>query len=200
MVRFVPPAPLDAATLGGAFFTAFRFESVPCRGKTSQFLCGSLRFSALLFPSLPLLYISLLCLAMPCYSIASLCFSLPCRRETPPCQTIALPFNAIQFTSLLCQCAVAMPCHARLSASIAAHGESERFRCCSVPRFTYPLLCRSRHCCAGPFLCVTSPSQALPSQRRTGRVAATPSHYSISSQRNLPFPLFRHWPMPEKRP
>lgn len=198
MVRFVPPAPLDAATLVGAFFMPFvsnQYHAEANRRKSSAVLCVSQPF-----PSLPLLYISLLCLALPCYSIASLCFSLPGRRETPPCQTIALPFNAIQFTSLMCQCAVAMPCHARLSVSIAAHGESERFRCCSVPRFTYPLLCRSRHCCAGPFLCVTSPSQALPSQRRTGRVAATPSHYSISSQRNLPFPLFRHWPMPEKRP
>jgi hypothetical protein len=200
VVRFVPPAPLDAATLGGAFFTAFRFESVPCRGKTSQFLCGSLRFSSLLFHCCTSPCYALLCLAMPCYSIASLCFSLPCRRETPPCQTIALPFNAIQFTSLLCQCAVAMPCHARLSVSIAAHGESERFRCCSVPRFTYPLLCRSRHCYAMLFHCNTLPSQALPSQCRARLAHATPSRYSISSQRNLPFPLFRHWPMPEKRP
>ena len=181
-------------------FVSNQYHAEAKRRNSSAVLCVSLPFSSTAVHLLAMPCYALLCLAMPCYSIASLCFSLPCRRETPPCQTIALPFNAIQFTSLLCQCAVAMPCHARLSVSIAAHGESERFRCCSVPRFTYPLLCRSRHCYAMLFHCNTLPSQALPSQCRARLAHATPSRYSISSQRNLPFPLFRHWPMPEKRP
>lgn len=63
--------------------------------------------------------------------------------------SIALPSNAVQFTSLL-------------------------FRC--------------------------FPGLILAVQGRARRVHATPLRYSISSQRNRPFPLLRHWPMPENLP
>jgi len=51
---------------------------------------------------------------------------------------------------------------------------------------------------AKPFRCF--PGLILAVQGRARRVHATPLRYSISSQRNRPFPLLRHWPMPENLP
>lgn len=78
-----------------------------------------------------------LCVAMPCYAlpsyaVASLCFSLPCRRETPPCQTIALPSNAVQFTSLP---SLSLLCAKRFSAvasqghTVASLSDSAAYHC-----------------------------------------------------------------------
>jgi hypothetical protein len=146
-------------------------------------------------------FYALRCESVPCHSVASKLHAIPLHHFAELFRCVALHCLALPSIVSAFRChAVAMPCHVRLSASIAAHGESKRFHCCSVLRLTYPLLCRSRHCYATLFHCNTLPSQALPSQCRARLVHATPSRYSISSQRNLPFPLFRHCPMPEKRP
>lgn len=115
-----------------------------------HFLCFALRISTL--PSLNAV--------LPLHFSAIRFFSFAVLRSSGPFLCFSAQHHANP-SPIKCQCAVAMPCHVRLSASIAAHGESERFRCCSVPRLTYPLLLRSRRRCAQPFRCETMPGPSL---------------------------------------
>lgn len=149
MVRFVPPAPLDAATLGGAF--SLHYKSV--HSETSQ----------------------LRCITSLNYSSAYLCVSLPLLIKGTPCHSTSEPVEA---TPLLIT--------AILRHHISSQDLSPHCRCSST---LFP---------AKPFRCF--PGLILAVQGRARRVHATPLRYSISSQRNRPFPLLRHWPMPENLP
>ena len=121
MVRFVPPAPLDAATLGGAFFMLCvpnQYHAIAKRSLSSAGLCGSLRFSstanrshsslrnsaAHLRNSIPLHYNDSLSI-----SIASLCFSLPCRCLSSRGGSIQWLCKSKPFHRSSCHCHAAAP-------------------------------------------------------------------------------------------
>ena len=193
MVRFVPPAPLDAATLSGAF----PFRSISSCRNSSASLCISLHLSSIALQgfAVPSLVSAFLfhAIAVPNQAKPPLIVSLPCRCGAAHRESVGLPSNAVQFRSLPLH-VTARPCHTVASLSdsvanrgyfyaIAPHSHSERF------------LCR-------PQLFSAVAVRLIPALRHcdTKRRSAKPLRYSISSQRNRPFPLFRHWPMPEKRP
>lgn len=166
MVRFVPPAPLDAATLGGAF--SLHYKSA--HSETSQLRCitSMNNSSAYLCVSLPLRCLPMLCYTSRCEAIPLLIKGIPCHSTSEPVEAIPLLITAI------------------LRHHISSQDLSPHCRCSST---LFP---------AKPFRCF--PGLILAVQGRARLVHATPLRYSISSQRNRPFPLLRHWPMPENLP
>lgn len=166
--------------------TAERIYSMPLHCQTWLFHCSSRLHGA-----------------PPFNSIALPCTSVHCLRPAPPISV--MPFHCF-----------AMQCY-----SVALLSDSRPFRCCSWPFrcksplvHALPLPFPSEHflrfslhfssvaslrtellliavailCIAPLFRCVTLLRVAIPLR------------YWISSQVNRPFPLFRHWPMPENRP
>lgn len=132
MVRFVPPAPLDAATLGGAFF-------MPCVSNQYHAKAKRRNSSAVLCVSLPLLIRATRAFATPLQHFAELFLCISMRVSS-----IALPSNAVQFTSLL-------------------------FRCFSGPCYSLPMLCYASHRNAIPLLI-----KGIPCHSTSEPVEATP--------------------------
>lgn len=145
MVRFVPPAPLDAATLGGAFLMLC--ASNRCHSIADRFCSPRLYSTSHLRSSLPPRCVDLLSSSRPFNSHASHRSSTPLRISANRliavalaalCKAVPQRITAEQFLRsarriiALPGSSLAMPCHVRLSASIAAHGESERSHCCAV--------------------------------------------------------------------
>ena len=146
------------------------------------------------FFALPLLSASpqVRCCSSRRFAVALLHFSLLFRRNALAallhrCSSqhrIALPWPIFALHGL----AVAL-----LNDSRPFRSTSMRFRCVSLLRYAAAclhtaVLFRGKSPPGQAFRCVTLPRVAIPLR------------YWISSQTNRPFPLLRHWPMPEKRP
>lgn len=163
MVRFVPPAPLDAATLGGAFSLHYCAELI---------LSVSLRFSSIALPFNAVQFTSLLFrrFSGPCYSLPMLCYASHCKAipllfGSAPHVSFAVPVSSLLRRSLPLQHIT------KLSFTIAMPGPSLRLRC--VTRFPPSGICLSR-CFATDQCRRSAHSPASRAQRRYGRRTGRP--------------------------
>lgn len=182
-----PTRPARCCNIGRGIFFALQIGSqrnvaTPLHHFAELFLCISMRVSSIALPSNAVQFTSLLfrCFSGPCYSLPMLCYASHCEAiplliKGIPCHSTSEPVEA---TPLLIT--------AILRHHISSQDLSPHCRCSST---LFP---------AKPFRCF--PGLILAVQGRARRVHATPLRYSISSQRNRPFPLLRHWPMPENLP
>lgn len=153
-------------------FLAIRHFAIPPPFSSKHFLRLSLRFSADLCVSLPWLRFALSCFSLPLLIGASRGFAATLRCCAIPLRCFAVLSHSVAKRS------GAMPCHCFAERFVALP-----FQCSAMQYYTVASHLVAPHC-----RCVTLLRVAIPLR------------YWISSQVNRPFPLFRHWPMPEKRP
>lgn len=153
MVRFVPPAPLDAATLGGAFLMLC--ASNRCHSIADRFCSPRLYPPAHLRISIPPRCVDLLSSSRPFNSHASHRSSTPLRISANRLIALAL--------ATLCK-AVQCRCISRPYRSI-----SKRFRSTSLLSSSFALLGESSPFLAFPLLCPSVRRRSVARQRCSRR-------------------------------
>lgn len=114
--------------------------------------------------ALPLLSNAILRRAIPLLSLPKFCGSLPLPVISYPHVSFAAPSTSIPSTSFaVLRCSALFLCPSMHHSAVAKQrlaflDSANAYLCISMPCFSFPLLCRSRHCCAGPFHCGTLPS------------------------------------------
>ena len=113
--------------------------------------------------ALPLLSNAIHRRAIPLLSLPKLCGSLPLPVISYPHVSFAAPSTPIPSTSFaVLHCSALFLCPSMHHSAVAKQrlaflDSANAYLCLSMPCFSFPLLCRSRHCYAGPFHCETLP-------------------------------------------
>lgn len=185
------------------------FNAFAQRSASTQSRSFAARYPSSPFPCVSqhrLPVVPILCLAMPLFAVPLLCKSPRFYAHLSLCQ--ASPRQADLYHRVSSRIrASPLRSQAKRGFTFALHISAILCLCWTVRLVAVPSLCLPMRILATPSLrnpfpclCFTLPFSALPLQCFSVQGQAIPLRYAISSQRNRPFPLFRHWPMPENRP
>lgn len=175
-----------------SFSSAFHRSSLPYRGGAGQGISEPLRFFALLVHAIACQVSSLplRCCAVLIYSVAVLIQSMLIQSIAAQCCTMPLLCITFQIHS-----------HAQLCDTVAFPGIANQCLCIALYINAMPSPFRLRG--AFPLLYIALRVNAILGYSVACQPLLPPMTFpasSSSSQRNLPIPLFRHWPMPEYLP